>query len=99
MAAVYTLERLKELIIPLMKRYEDIERAYIFGSYARGEADEKSDVDVHIDADKLDTMKMCGLMVKLERLLGLPVDVVPTDSIPEKYLKVLKEHEVLIYER
>jgi len=99
MAAVYTFERLKELIIPFMKHYADIERAYIFGSYARGEADERSDVDVHIDADKLKNLDLCELMVLLERALGIPVDVIPTDSIPENFLNILKEHEVLIYER
>jgi predicted nucleotidyltransferase len=44
-------------------------------------------------------MDLCALMVRLERTLGMPVDVIPTDSIPAEYLGMIREHEVLIYER
>ena len=99
MAARYTLEELTRLMGPLMEHCAGVDRAYIFGSYARGEADAKSDVDIRIDADNLRNMDLCALMVRLERTLGVPVDVIPTDSIPAEYLGMIKEHEVLIYER
>ncbi|MDR1404807.1 MAG: nucleotidyltransferase domain-containing protein [Candidatus Methanoplasma sp.] len=98
-AARYELGELIEVIIPLIQCYDTIDRAYIFGSYARGEADARSDVDVRIDADRLENMDLCALMVRLERALGMPVDIIPTDSIPEEYLCKVREHEVLIYER
>lgn len=99
MPAEYTLQEIIDRVVPLIQHYSEIDRAYIFGSYARGEADGKSDVDVRIDADKLPNMDLCALMVRLERTLGMPVDVIPTDSIPEEYLNAIMEHEVLIYER
>jgi len=95
----YTLKELIEMIVPLMQHYSEIDRAYIFGSYAREEADAKSDVDIRIEADKLRNMDLCALMVKLERVIGIPVDVIPTDSIPAEYLNAIKKHEVLVYER
>ena len=99
MAAKYTLEELTKLMVPLMERYAGIDRAYVFGSYARGDADAESDVDIRIDADNLRNMDLCALMVRLERTLGMPVDLIPTDSIPAEYLGIIREHEVLIYER
>ncbi|MCL2149281.1 MAG: nucleotidyltransferase domain-containing protein [Methanomassiliicoccaceae archaeon] len=99
MAAKYTLDELAGLVTPLLERYAGVDRAYVFGSYARGEADDRSDVDIRIDAGNLRNMDLCALMVRLERALGMPVDVIPTDSIPEGYLSTIREHEVLIYER
>jgi len=42
---IYTLDELREKIKPIAEKYE-IPAVYIFGSYARGEATEDSDVDV-----------------------------------------------------
>ena len=38
---VYTIEEIKEMIYDILKKY-GIEKAYIFGSYARGEANQQS---------------------------------------------------------
>ena len=70
-----------------------------FGSYAKGDADTESDVDIHIDADTMRTMDLCGLMVRLETSFGIPTDVIPTDSMSPDFLNSIKRHEVLIYER
>ena len=45
---VYTLDELKQKIAPIARKYE-IPAVWIFGSYARGDATEASDVDVLID--------------------------------------------------
>ena len=95
----YTLDDIIALIVPIIMEYGAVDRAFIFGSYARGDADNKSDVDIHIDADGLRTLDLCGLMVRLERSLGIPTDVIPTDSMSREFLNSIKDHEVLIYER
>ena len=95
---MYTLEELKRLIIPVISRY-NVDRAYVFGSYARGDADEKSDVDLRIDADRLRTFDLCGLMVRLEEALKTSVEVIPTDSMGKEFLASIKQEEVMVYER
>ncbi|MDR0887811.1 MAG: nucleotidyltransferase domain-containing protein [Candidatus Methanoplasma sp.] len=95
----YTLDDIADIVIPILKQYASVDRAFIFGSYAKGSADSKSDVDIHIDADKIRTLDLCGLMVRLERSLGKPTDVIPTDSMSPVFLNSIKGHEVLIYER
>jgi len=95
---LYTLEELKQLIVPVVSRY-DVDRVYVFGSYARGDADERSDIDLRIDADRLRTFDLCGLMVRLEEALKTEVDVIPTDSMRKEFLASIKQEEVMVYER
>jgi uncharacterized protein len=50
----------------------------LFGSVARGEADEKSDVDLMADFDEskhLTILNLVGLQNRLSDLLGIPVDL------------------------
>ena len=65
----------------------------IFGSVARGEADEKSDVDFLVDAGPRRTPFFPGgLVVDLEALLGRKVDVVTEKGLrPRIKDRVLKE--------
>ena len=53
---VYTLEEIAAIIAPIAARY-GVDKIYIFGSYARGEADESSDIDLCIEAVALITVK------------------------------------------
>src|SRR5438477_12973979 len=65
----------------------------IFGSVARGEADEQSDIDLLVDLEpKRSLLDLAGLLVDLEELLGCKVDVLPEDGL-RKGIKVgvLKE--------
>jgi predicted nucleotidyltransferase len=49
----------------------------VFGSVARGEADEASDVDFLVELEPgRSLLDLGGLQVELEALLGRPVDVV-----------------------
>lgn len=48
----YTIEQIKEKTIPIAKAY-GINKMCLFGSYARGEATDNSDVDIYIDKGKL----------------------------------------------
>jgi predicted nucleotidyltransferase len=65
----------------------------VFGSVARGEADEQSDIDLLVDLEpKRSLLELAGLLVDLEELLGCTVDVVPEDSLRKRIKdRVLKE--------
>ena len=45
---IYTLEEIKDLSQLVFEQYPTIKEAYLFGSYARGEATENSDLDFMI---------------------------------------------------
>ena len=74
-------------------RQHGVGRVRVFGSAARGEAGEASDVDLLIDVDGPTTPWFPGgLVADLETLLGRRVDVVePAGLRPSIRLKVLKE--------
>ena len=51
----YTIEEIKEKTVPLAKDF-GIQTMYLFGSYARGEANDNSDVDIFIDKGNLKSL-------------------------------------------
>ncbi len=57
-------------------------RVRVFGSVARGEADEGSDVDFLVDLEKGRSLfDLGGLLMDLQDLLGRPVDVVTENGL------------------
>lgn len=97
MSARYTITDLRNIIAPLAKAY-GAERVYLFGSYARGDVTENSDVDLRIDKGKIRGLALAGLLVDLEDALGLPVDLLTTASLDDRFLSAIQNDEVLLYE-
>ena len=65
----------------------------VFGSVARGEADEKSDVDILVDMEPgRSLLDLGGLWRELNELLGVRVDVVTAKGLRDRIRdRVLKE--------
>lgn len=65
----------------------------IFGSVARGESDDKSDIDILVDMDaNRSLLDLAGLLVELRKTLGLKVDVfTPSGLKPRIRKRVLRE--------
>lgn len=93
----YTIDEIKEIITTLAARY-GADRIYLFGSYARGDANKDSDIDLRIDKGAIRGLQMGGLAADLEDALGIPVDLVPTGSLDSKFLNSISDDEVLLYE-
>ena len=54
----------------------------VFGSYARGEEKEKSDLDILIDFNtKVNLLELIGLEQELSELLGIKVDLITLRSV------------------
>lgn len=45
---IYTVEQIREIVTPIAQQY-GLKAVYLFGSYARGTANEDSDIDFLID--------------------------------------------------
>lgn len=74
------------------------EKIYLFGSYARGEATEESDVDLRIDRGNITSgIALAGLLLDLEEDLETPVDLLTTGSLSQDFLDTIKKEEKLIY--
>ena len=80
---IYTIEQIRSIVEPIAKKY-NLKAVYLFGSYARGEADAGSDVDLLVDISGtgIDTLlKLGGLYNDLEEALGVSIDLVTLDSM------------------
>ena len=54
----------------------------VFGSYARGEENEKSDLDILIDFNiEVDLLELIGMEQELSELLGIKVDLITLRSV------------------
>lgn len=64
-------------IKPILKRH-NVKRAAVFGSYARGDQNKKSDIDILIEYknDNKSLLDFVGLKLELEERLGKKVDLV-----------------------
>ena len=104
---VYTVEDIKKLVKPIAEEY-GIEKVYLFGSYARGEADEKSDVDLLIKGFSSDKpWAYPGMFIDMEEKFGKDVDIVSVEALNEspnntRYIRRLKSNlkkeRILIYD-
>ncbi len=86
---MYTLDEIKSILAaakPELQKKYPLSELGIFGSYARGDANENSDIDVLVDFDgPLGLMKYIGLSHELQALFNLKVDVVSKEGIKPKY--------------
>lgn len=76
-------------------------KAYLFGSYVRGMADNKSDIDILVDLDYSQKIGLQFIQMKLdlEKLLNNQVDLVSSNGM-SKYIKPIVDTEKhLIYEK
>ena len=73
---VLTIKQIKDAIKPVLQKY-GINEVYLFGSYARGEATSKSDVDIYCEDGSVRTLIQKGFLEdELEKALGKEVDVI-----------------------
>jgi hypothetical protein len=70
----------KEKIIEICKR-NDIEYCALFGSFARGEADENSDIDLLVRFSKPKGIDWLDAAFEIEDTLGRKVDLVTENSL------------------
>lgn len=92
-----SLEKVLPIVAGVLKKY-GIKKAGIFGSYARGEQNSRSDVDIIIEPSKgLGLFNFVGIKLELEEKLHLKVDLLTYNSL-NKYLKkrVLQEEMKII---
>jgi predicted nucleotidyltransferase len=91
------VEELKSKIIPVLQQH-DVIHAAIFGSFARGEEREDSDLDILVEfGEGKSLLDLVGLKLELEELLKRKIDVVTYNALhPEIRERVLEEQVAII---
>ena len=91
------IEDIQEVVNKYGKKY-GAEKIFLLGSYARGDATEHSDVDLRIDkGDIVGGIALAGLLLDIERELGVQVDLVTTGSLSKDFLSAIRNEEKLLY--
>jgi predicted nucleotidyltransferase len=94
-----TIEEIKTKALPVLKQ-AGVLRSSVFGSVARGEADENSDVDFLVELpDKATLFDLIGLKQDLEHALGKKVDVGTYDGLKPRIRQRVISEQVLIYDQ
>jgi len=76
-------------------------KAYLYGSYARGEQSDLSDIDILVDLDYSHPIGLEFIQIKLdlEDLLNKKVDLVTSKGLCSLIAQDVNKEKVLIYER
>jgi hypothetical protein len=95
----YTLNEIKEKTVPIAKSY-GIQSVGIFGSYARNEATDKSDIDLCVEKGSMRSLfQYFSFVQDLEKTLGCHVDVITTEIEDKDFLNHVLGERILLYER
>lgn len=97
------MNNLTENTLSLLRNYfakQPVEKAYLFGSYSRGEAKMTSDIDILLEVDKeLSLFHFAAIQMQLEDLLQKEVDLVSTKGLSPYIGKYIHQDKILLYER
>jgi predicted nucleotidyltransferase len=80
---MYTIEEIKNKVSPVAKKH-NLAAVYLFGSYARSEATEESDIDLLVNASGSSVKSLFdfgGLRNDFEKQFGSDIDIISQDSL------------------
>ena len=80
---------------PILQAKYPLESIALFGSYARDEADENSDVDLLVELNGRMGIEFVRMADEIEDNLGIKTDVLTKKSLRERFLNLIKDD--LIY--
>lgn len=97
MERMYTIDEIKKVAGEIAERH-GVERMFLFGSYARGDAGPGSDLDFRIDKGRIRGLfALGGLYADLEEAFEVPIDLLTTESLDEAFQREIASEEVQIY--
>ncbi|MBI4648506.1 MAG: nucleotidyltransferase family protein [Bacteroidia bacterium] len=81
-------------------RNQPIKRAYIFGSYVRGDNRPDSDIDILVELEKgTDLFIFIRIKQQLEKLINKTVDLISSNGLSPRIRPFIDKEKVLIYEK
>lgn len=90
------ITQIKKSVLPILKE-AGIKRSALFGSFVRGEASERSDIDMLVDLPRGKTLfDLADLENKLEEALGREVDVLTYNSLHPLLKEIILKEQVQI---
>jgi predicted nucleotidyltransferase len=97
---IYSIDELRSALKPIFAQYP-IYSAILFGSYARGEATEQSDIDIVIDSHReLLDIRFYGVLEDITEKLAKPIDLFEACGIqnPSPIYSIIEKEGVSLYD-
>jgi len=96
--------KLQQEYIDRIKKFfknKPVLKAYLFGSYSRGEADENSDIDILVELDysKQIGLEFVQMQLDLQDLLQRKVDLLSAKAVSKYIYPFIENDKYLIYEK
>lgn len=87
-----------------IKKYfqnQPVLKAYLFGSYSRGEATDQSDIDLLVELDYTQPigLEFIQMQLDLQQILGRKVDLVSANGLSKYIAPIIEAEKQLIYAR
>ena len=90
-------KKIQETIVSILTRY-DAERIAIFGSYARGEAGENSDIDILVRFTRPKSLiQIVQIEDEIRQSIHMKVDLVTEKAVSPHLAGAIQHDEVVIY--
>lgn len=96
-----TAEQIRQTVSEYF-RDKPVRKVYLFGSYATGEENENSDVDLSVvlsDDAKVNYMTLAGYLVDLEKSLEKKIDLVEEKMIYKQLKPFIDRSKILIFDK
>ncbi|WP_448519525.1 nucleotidyltransferase family protein [Rhodoflexus sp.] len=91
------IEEIKQKTRPIFHKY-NIKKAGIFGSFAKGTANARSDIDLLIETqENISLLDFIQIKNELEDTLSMPVDLVLYDAVKARLQDDIFAEEIRIY--
>jgi predicted nucleotidyltransferase len=88
--------QITESIKAEVKRFPEVRAAYLFGSRARGDFRDQSDIDIAIDAPTMTASHFAQLWNAIDALpIAFPLDCVWLQAMPASALKSMVQRDAL----
>lgn len=98
---VYSIDEIRNILNQVLSNFA-VEKAILFGSYAKNKQTENSDIDLIIDSKgKLLNINFYGLLEELVEKFNKKIDLIEISEIKKEsdIDKIIKKEGIVIYER
>jgi predicted nucleotidyltransferase len=95
-----SIETIIEELNKIFSKFKEIEKGWLFGSYARGEMTQNSDIDIVVQAQKgFSYFQLADIKFRAENKLNIKIDIGFLDSLDPKIKKTVESEMKLFYEK
>ena len=77
---IYGIDEIKRIVAPIASKY-DVDRVFLFGSYARGDANSDSDIDFVIDKGRLRGLQLASMLGDSQERFEKSIDLLTLTGI------------------